>query len=95
MIPLIGSPEDGLGLMEWNRARQSRDPKIEKQLARMSVLSEVEALKTWTIMLYSGTAHELTKRTSNRLTPPHQLLRSSTVEIQHSQAPSPTLQFVL
>lgn len=36
-LPLIGPPEHSLGLIQWNRARQSRDPRIGEELARTLV----------------------------------------------------------
>ncbi len=46
MIPLIGTEETYYGLLQWQRAKQSRDPKVEEQLARAVVetpISELEA----------------------------------------------------
>ncbi len=46
MIPLIGTDTARYGLLQWQRAKQSHDPKVEEQLARAVVetpISDLEA----------------------------------------------------
>jgi type VI secretion system protein ImpA len=45
MIPLIGNDDARYGLLDWQRAKQSRDPQVEEQLARAVVETPISQLE--------------------------------------------------